>query len=407
MTDEPFRRRTVVLLAVVASASLLVTVAVTLFVDDVEPKRDAAATTASRAALGHSVLIDVLEAADVPVVVSTGATADRAGDDSLVLMLEPDVGADADVERLRDVLRHRGPLLVALPKWRGRFDEERPHWLADVVPRPREEAETVLAELSVGGEVARPAAAVGSVRSGTDELSPVLPYPQTVRASRATARWTAGDQGALLLERSRAGGSLWVLTDPDLIANHGIDEGENARIALELIDRLRGDGTVFVDESVHGFVRRESVWTVLLEFPLVTLLIHAVLLAIAIACGAARRFGVPEPRPAPYAPGKVVLIDNGARLLAAGDTTWHAAARTFDGAVTRAKRVLRAPDGLGEAETLEWLGEAGRRRGAIRDPVRLKEELKQLRTRGERARPALVRWAAEVHDWREEIEHGP
>lgn len=408
MTGSPFRPRTVVLLATVGATSLLIAIIVAVFVDDVGRKPNAMSNSASVSALGHSVFVELLESAGVPTVVSRNETAARAAAESLVVVLEPDVGTESELERLRLVLAHEGPLLVALPKWRGRADVSRPDWVSRVTPAPREEVETLLDELGVRGTLWRPAGQDHSFRGIDGEHSPALESMQMVRGSGARSDW-ATEEGALLLEVDRGDqGSLWVLCDPDLITNHGIDDGANATLALGLIERLRGGGgAVLVDETVHGFARRESVWKALLEFPLVTVFVHGVLLAALVLFGAMRRFGAPERLPAPFDPGKLVLIDNGARLLAAGDTTIHAASRLFQAAVRRAGAVLHAPDGVDEAATLAWLRDAGSRRGVTRDPVHLKEEMKRLRARGESARPAFVRWAGEVHDWREEVEHGP
>src|SRR5262249_36525356 len=83
--------------------------------------------------------------------------------------------------------------------------------------------------------------------------------------------------GALLRQPQHIGGDilyhapgreLYVLTDPDLIENHGLDDGDNAAVAMRMIDALLPPGGVVVlDETLHGLARPPSLWRELTEMP--------------------------------------------------------------------------------------------------------------------------------------------
>lgn len=59
---------------------------------------------------------------------------------------------------------------------------------------------------------------------------------------------------ALLAECSLGEATYHVLSDPDLINNHGLAQGDNAAIARALITRLAGDGDVLIDYSTAVYL---------------------------------------------------------------------------------------------------------------------------------------------------------
>jgi len=67
-----------------------------------------------------------------------------------------------------------------------------------------------------------------------------------------------GEAGlGLLFECNSNGVIYWLLSDPDLLNNHGLARGENALLALELIQRLTTEGAVLIDYSVQPWLLPE------------------------------------------------------------------------------------------------------------------------------------------------------
>lgn len=62
-----------------------------------------------------------------------------------------------------------------------------------------------------------------------------------------------GERG-LLFECVTNDVTYWLLSDPDLLNNHGLARGENARLAVELIRGLAGDGVVMVDYTARPWL---------------------------------------------------------------------------------------------------------------------------------------------------------
>jgi len=99
-------------------------------------------------------------------------------------------------------------------------------------------------------------------RTTTGEMLTAMIYaPQLVGAGECTP--IIGDRDHMLLGTCNAGhpsapGTLvYVLSDPDLINNHGLALGDNAGIAADLFADLANDGRVLVDYSTNH-------WTCLL-----------------------------------------------------------------------------------------------------------------------------------------------
>src|SRR5262249_12499255 len=98
---------------------------------------------------------------------------------------------------------------------------------------------------------------------------PAIRHAQLMRSSRLHPL-LAGRQGMLIGELRRRGRRLVVLSDPDLIANHGIARGDNAWIFVSLIQNLRSgrEGTVVFDEFIHGYSPRPfHMLGILFQFP--------------------------------------------------------------------------------------------------------------------------------------------
>jgi hypothetical protein len=141
-----------------------------------------------------------------------------------------------------------------------------------------------------------------------------------------------GNKDAMLLGNcplgSRSGAQrkwVLVLSDPDLLNNHGLRLGDNARIALDFLGSKAGGRNVVIDYSQSSWLRdptsepeRERTWADLLRFfeqPFLTLWISAGLVLALALWRAALRYG--PIRPDGTAPGasKSLAVRARARLM--------------------------------------------------------------------------------------------
>jgi hypothetical protein len=159
------------------------------------------------------------------------------------------------------------------------------------------------------------------------------------------------DQGVLL----GAVGDIHVLSDPDVIANHGLLRGENAAFVVDTLRHLAHSGAIVFDETLHGHEIQPSIWHVMGEFPNVLVPVHLLLTMALVLWVAHGRFGPVLPAPAALGAGKEFLIRNVAALLHRGGHHGPSLRRYGRMRVRDAVEALHAPRGLSDAQCREWL----------------------------------------------------
>ena len=404
MADRPvFAPRTVFWLVAIGTLSFVGAIVLSLMAQNAASVRSADANSFSYSAVGHRALVELLEAVDLPVLVSRYESAAKAGSSSLLVVAEPvsPPATPADLKRLTNART----VLVVLPKWRGEPGELTPDWLRTADLLASKEVERILRMVLVDGSVVRPSGAVTWLES--EFPAPTLAAPQLFRAP-GVEPVIAGDQGMLLGRYDRGWNTLWVLSDPDLLSNHGLGQGDNAVLAVRLIDLLRPrGGAVVIDETIHGFEAEPELSRAVLETPLAITAVMAVATLAVLLWAATARFGAPLPVERPFKPGKQGLIDNTAGLLEFGG---HGAAilnRYLRVAIRDAAQALHAPPKLRDAELADWLDAVGRRRGVRLTCAEISRTVaaivRQQRVDGAR----LARAAQSINRWKQEMLHGP
>lgn len=316
--QPPFSRRTAIGLAVFSVVSLLAGFAGAIFFvesDVVSAGNDGF----SSSALGHRALVELLEEAGYDVVLSRGRSAEKVAGGALLVVLEPGDGYELDDEdraRFLEMLEAAPRALVALPKRWGSGVAERDGWLGSVELLDEEDPERVLEACGISGTVLRVEEGEPAWSSSSFFGTPALDETQLVAWS-ALEPWLTADEGVLIgRSEEETGREVFVLSDPDLFANHALDRGDNAALVLELFARIAPPGRALVfDETLHGFTVIERIWAALGRFPLVLVLIQALLVGgLLVWCGM-RRFGAPVPDEGGLGLGKRVLVTNTADLL--------------------------------------------------------------------------------------------
>jgi hypothetical protein len=307
----------------------------------------------------------------------------------------------AEGARLRQLLNGAPRALLVLPKWTGSADPARRGYLASAELLPAATPAEVLAAAGIEGEVTRVAASIGDPTwSGVLHGVPDLRSAQLVVTKDLQP--VLSSSGRLLVgEKSTSGGKLLVLTDPDLLANHGLRRGDDASLAVALIERLRQGGPVRFDESFHGGAHDEGPWRALLRFPLVLAVVQALLAGALLLWGGMRRFGAPLPEAPPLAAGKAALIESMAELLRFGGHSAHALDRYLRSSVQEVAGALHAPGELRGGALDAWLD-----RVAARARVPTVETLRRESDRASGSPAALLETARRIHQWRTGMLHG-
>jgi hypothetical protein len=361
-------------------------------------------STYSRSAIGYAGIADVLQRLGSPVIKSRDNSADKLGKDGVLVLAEPRPTAISE-PALRALLDARAVLLV-LPKWIGRASEKNPGWLATAEEKPPSEAQWVLNLVAGGGEVVRETQ-VPVWNTNLLRRQPQLETPvQLVRSG--ALRPIVGTSAGILVGELNQRRSVWVLADPDVIANHGFAQAENAALALAIINRLRGrNGPVVFDETVHGFVAQPAnPLALLFQFPFVVATIQVVAALALLLWATMARFGAAQSAPAPLSAGRQGLLQNVAQLITFAGHGQVIVRRYVQETVRETARQLHAPRGLSGQRLAAWLTRVGQARGVTVDCAAVIGEVEQLpdRRRGDLA--PLVRIARDIHRWRREIVDG-
>ncbi|MEM9429827.1 MAG: hypothetical protein AAGA32_10060 [Pseudomonadota bacterium] len=243
-------------LPIAAILALAVGVAWWLFSDTERPLHSSA--------VGLSGLEMWLDAEDVPIVTLRGlpVEADRVGlrllplyDTDLYRRFEaPEdrvaymkTGTELDIDQyIANTKIERAPTLVVAPKWmRAMRHLGVAH---ETLLLPLTEVARPLRQLDLDvARIERSSTHLVEVNAGDGTVT--LYAPQMFAPALAPpCRSLIGDRrGHLLVACDRRDGPVWILSDPDLLNNHGLSLGENGAVAVRVLADLAGDGLVFVD----------------------------------------------------------------------------------------------------------------------------------------------------------------
>lgn len=294
-------KRAMLVVAAIAALSFLAAFGYAVFVEPNPERPTAGANTFSYSAIGHKAVVEVLRDIGRPVTVSYWQTGARAADSAVLVVAEPDALRDA----MPMIARARTALLV-LPKWYG-YEDDKQHWVDDVSPR--------YMTVPWADDYVLQTGATTGWRSHVGP-TPTLSYPQLLVAGDGMTPVIWSDDGVLLGYRDLGDTRLWVLSDPDVLNNHGIGRGSNAELAVAIIDTIRGGNQpVLWDETIHGFIVKPKLGASLLRFPLVLVTAQLALVALLGIWAGAVRFGSPVRKPAAQPAGHVALVDRSSSLL--------------------------------------------------------------------------------------------
>ena len=397
-----FSKRTLYLLVSVGLVSLLFGFGLAIFGDGVGSAPTADSNTYSRSALGHRAFIQLLKSLDMPMVTSqhdSGAKAQEA----LALLLEPNVH-EANRQDARDMVESAEAVLLVLPKWQGEQDPEDPNKISAVFLVDPEQVLDALVLLDQQATLSRPTTLRKLHPSYAISARPTLAAPQLLRSTNIEPL-LANDDGILfgkLIDRD-----IWILSDPDVLNNHGLDNGQNALVAMQLIEHARQGRTIVIDETLHGFLRKPDMWRALFEMPFVLVTIQVFLCVLLLVWSGTTRFGKPIRRTAAMAQGTAFLIGNTARLMRLGGHSGLALSRYRRVTVQAVAKRLHAPKGMPLAEIYGWLAHIEKNRNIAQPLATIAAEIDDLIAQKSPDNAALLEAARNLYRWKEDILNGP
>lgn len=358
----------------------------------------------SRSAIGYAGLAAVLQQLGIDVVKSREDSLDKLTSDGVLVIAEP--RPSVKTERIVRTLLSADAILLVLPKWTGLPSRQKPEWLGAAQLLPSAEAAWALHLVAPQADVAQVEKAAW--QTNTFAIAPTLDAPiDLIRGGGL--RPLIGDADGMLLGEMRNGNrTVWILSDPDVVSNHGLSRVGNAALAVAMFGHLRdGVGHVVFDETIHGFVAvPANPLALLFRFPFVIATLLGAMTVGLLLWASLGRFGAPQPAPPPLGAGRQTLLQNIAKLI---EFTGHQeimVRRYVLETVRDVGRQLHAPRGLSGAALVTWLQRVGAARSVNVDCAALIGEAERLADGRRRSAASLVRLARDAYRWRGEIVDG-
>ncbi|MCC6780217.1 MAG: hypothetical protein IT537_26880 [Hyphomicrobiales bacterium] len=400
--EQIFSRRMII--GIVAGAVAISSASLYFLIGGETGPESSGANAFSPSAIGHAGFAEVLRQIGTQVVKSRHASLEKLSPGSVLIVAEPLRGGQAQEEQIRRALLAAPAALLVLPKWTGAPDQRRRGWLKQAAERPASDARWVLELAAPRAELVRESAAPHWTRN---ELGPTPTLTAPVQLVRGLRPIVAAGDNVLIGEIAERGRRIWVLSDPDVISNHGLAKG-NAALAVAMLERLRAaDGAVVFDETIHGHTTSPaSPLALLFRFPFVIATLHGVIAIGLLLWATMGRFGAAQTAPPQLSAGRGGLLQNMAQLI---EYTGHQpamVARYVQATISEVARQLHAPRGLSPDALITWLQRVGEARAAKVDCRELAASAGEI-GRGRRmdAR-GLARLAQDTHRWRREILDG-
>ena len=311
--------RLAALLVVISAVSLLGVMLLFAFAPDLRNDASNGGDTISRSAVGYAGLKELLELSGVKTELDRGPLV-RADTRPSLMILTPEAGTGA-----RDItsFEYTVPTLIILPKWLVTADVPREDRVTKSGKLPDLRTATMLRGIAPGVTLATKPGSAKNIDVIQGPAAPpglpgfTLPHVEELRSiGGARSLLIARNYGPILAMARHPGQPVYILSEPDLMNDHGLSDPATARAALAIIAQLRrGSGPVRFDVTLNGFGRDPSLLHALFETPLLGATICSLLAAILIGWHAASRFGAAiEPGQA-FALGKKMLAVNTADLL--------------------------------------------------------------------------------------------
>ncbi|WP_193369531.1 DUF4350 domain-containing protein [Pelagibius marinus] len=402
-SGDTFSLRAVVLL-IAAGLMAFTAAALVAIYSDPQTEGTYGTNAYSYSAIGHRAWTEILQDLEVPVLLSRNDSAAKAYDGGgLLILAQPYSSTDAieSMELMFDTDR----VLLVLPRWSGFPGYENRTWIKLLRELEVKDVEKILHVVDEDASIVRSEETPDWRRIAWDS-APSLDGAQLIKSDTITPI-VHSDAGVLLGEYRVGDTTVWVLSDPDIINNSGIDEGDNAVFAVAMVDALlQGGGAAVFDETSHGFTLSPDLWKALLSFPLNLAVLQGLFAAAILVWAAAGRFGAPLPPRPRLKAGKQVLIANTASLFEYAGNLADILKRYHETCLHDLGRHIHVPRDRRGAKLTDWLDRTGRARGTSESYSQVYDAVATAINGPSIAVPALLRAALRLHRWKQEMIHG-
>lgn len=410
MSAGGFNSRAGGILVAVVGLSLIGGLILSVFADQFE-RVSIEADATSHSAIGHVLFRRFLEERGFEVDLSRARTRDRVTEENLLVIAEPRIEPDDDarIERLGDAVAYAGAVLLVLPKRTGWSSDPSSGHITGTGGRSERYVDSAFDIIGIRGSVTLSGVSSEDLEWISNDLGPApeIEGLQLMQSDSLTPI-VASHEGMLVGRFETPDYTrVYVLSDPDVIANHGLAKLANARFVDELMNNVAlGELPVVIDESSHEIATPESIWEELLTMPLLLLTLTMVFLAGLLVWASWGSFGTVQRIDFGRRRGKHELIDNTARLLDLGQHSGHSLDRLLRHTQQDVAQALHAPADLDHDGRRNWIANAARSRRLFDEWQQLEVDVAELRQGEKRSTRSSVAVARRLFRWKEMMIHG-
>jgi hypothetical protein len=366
----------------------------------------------SHSAIGYAGLAELIHRTGITVVKARYGGVDGGATGKLVVLTDPAILSTAGQDSQgRYAFGNAERVLVILPKWYGYINSRHSGWISEASLRPIGLGDEIIKRAGATGKMAR-VERPGNWTTNALGIAPELTSTVQVIADTKLRPVVAAGGQVLVGEQVDRNQRIWIVSDPDMLSNHGLFSGRNAEFAIALINALRpARGDVVFSEWTAGnavpSANPANPLTMLLQFPFIVVTMQLLAASAFLLWAAMPRFGLAVPAPEMLAAGKQRLIQNAAALLRYSSHPEIIVASYVRLSVRSVARELRSPRGLDWRRLMEWLTRIGASRGVSVDLPGLVRRAEDLATSRPGSARTLVEIVHNTYRWKREILNGP
>ncbi len=359
----------------------------------------------SYSALGHRGFRSLLEEKFKKVELSLNDS--RRYD--LLFLIEPNIDNEAD--EYQEILGRCMTCVLVLPKRFGLPDEDQNHISKHGFVEERK-VSPILEQFLINSEnLSIQRSQKSSITINLLQVDPPVRFDpvQVVTGVDDEMVILGTEKGALIFYEEGVEGRRIVISDPDILANHGIDEVENqayfnAFFDAELGDFLgEGGGTIAIDETLHGYRQAPSLLRLLTTFPLSIFTIQLLLMLLIVTWRGLLFFGSANIKATRIKLGAHTLIENTASLFSPSHAVYIGNAYSL-AAMKDVGESLNAPRELTQKELIEWLDESNLASGVEFRISRVLDDFAEFELEIKKWTPKdIVAIVQEVDAWRNRV----
>lgn len=361
---EPGQSRTprgIIGLVLVSIALAAAFALLSVYAPALDTSRDGGTHALSNAGTGFAGIVALAEASGMPTRIARDAGAGAGGNAGAVglLVLTPRPGTDPKQLEALVTARDGAPTLIILPKWRTRPRPDHAGWIEVAGTLRAAEVAAPLARVAGVRIVAAPG---GGLLTGDPALPDALLAPLPLQGiEAATLTPVLVDKNRVMVLGLDPDRNLFILADPDLLANHVLGDAQRARNGLAMLAAIGGSGPggLVFDVTLSGFGTSPDLLRLAFEPPFLAMTL-CLLAAAALAGGRAfTGFGTPVPPEPAYAMGKRALADTAADLMRMAAREPAMAVRYATLMLANAAAARGAPPGLDDTALAAWFASHG------------------------------------------------